>query len=415
MRRVAEARWSAAFLAIVTALAPTFAGSAAAQAASASGFVGLNPSALAQNRALLRGGDDALRPAASKLEREADRALNQPIISVTQKQPLPPSGDRRDYLSIAPYWWPNPAAANGLPYVRRDGEINPERERASDRKRLDQLVESVQSLSLGYYFTGKEAYAEHAGKLLRAWFLAPATKMNPHLRYAQAIPGRSIGRGNGIIETHDLPKLIDAEALLQGSNGWSRTDHSELRDWFSDYVKWLRESPAGQAEAQTRNNHGTWYDVQVASFAGFSEQPDVARQVLNQFSGRRVVDQIEPDGRQPRELARTRPWHYSLFNLEAIFDAASLADQYGIDLWNYASADKRSIRGALEWLIPFATGEKTWPYKEPAIELQQFAPLLRRGANAYREPRYEQPIAKLPKFTGNERWRLLYPIMNRPR
>ncbi|MGH7872573.1 MAG: alginate lyase family protein [Candidatus Binatia bacterium] len=366
--------------------------------------------ALSRSRAQVRNGDSALRPALSKLQRDADRALKEAPLSVTRKQSLPPSGDSHDYMSIAPYWWPNPDTANGLPYVRRDGKVNPERDRTSDRQALDHLVQRVKTLSLAYYFTGKESYAEHAAKLLRIWFLDHATKMNPHLRYAQAIPGRNTGRGNGIIETHDLPELIDAAALLQASNGWTQTDHNRLRDWFGAYLDWLHESPEGQAEAKARNNHGTWYDVQVASFASFTGREHVTREILRQFSAKRLAQQIEPDGRQPGELTRTRAWQYSLFNLEGLFDAAALAGKVGIDLWKYETADKRSIRQALEWLQPFATGEKTWPYKEiTAVEPQKLAPLLRRAANVYQEPRYEKVIANLPNLTGDERWRLLYP------
>ena len=413
MRWAARALVSAFFFALSVTLALTSTRVIAASppvAGDTPNFVVLNATDLARSRARLRSGDDALRPALSKLQREADRVLKEAPVSVTQKQWLPPSGDSHDYMSIAPYWWPNPDTTNGLPYVRHDGKINPERDRASDRKPLDQLVQGVQTLSLAYYFTGKEIYAEHAAKLLRVWFLDRATRMNPHLRYAQAIPGRNTGRGNGIIETHDLPELIDAVALLQASNRWTRTDHNRLRDWFGAYLDWLQESAEGKAEAKARNNHGTWYDVQAASFATFTGREHAAREVLRQLPTKRIAQQVESDGRQPRELARTQAWQYSLFNLEGLFDAAALAGKVGIDLWKYETADKRSIRSALEWLIPFATGEKTWPYKEiTTVEPQKLAPLLRRAANAYREPRYEKVIAKLPKLSGDERWQLLHP------
>ena len=411
--RWAQALFGAVFFALSVTLALSSTWVIAASpplAGETPNFVVLNPIDLARSRARLRSGDDTLRPALGKLQREADRALKAAPVSVTQKNLSPPSGDSHDYMSIAPYWWPNPDTTSGLPYVRHDGKINPERARASDRNTLDQLVQGVQTLSLAYYFTGKDAYAEHAGKLLRVWFLDRATMMNPHLRYAQAIPGRNTGRGAGIIETHDLPELIDAVALLQASNGWTQTDHNRLRDWFGAYLDWLHESAEGKAEAKAPNNHGTWYDVQVASFATFTGREHAAREVLRQFPTKRIAQQVESDGRQPRELARTRAWQYSLFNLTGLFDAAALADKVGIDLWNYETADKRSIRKALECLIPFAAGEKIWPYKEiSSVEPQKLAPLLRQAANAYREPRYEKVIAKLPKLSGDERWRLLYP------
>jgi hypothetical protein len=411
--RWARALFSAVFFALWVTFALSFTRLFAASAPVAGdtlSFIMLNPTDLARSRARLRSGDDALRPALGKLQREADRALKEAPVSVTQKNLSPPTGDSHDYMSIAPYWWPNPDTTSGRPYVRHDGQINPERARASDRNTLDQLVQGVQTLSLAYYFTGKDAYAEHAGKLLRVWFLDRATMMNPHLRYAQAIPGRNTGRAAGIIETHDLPELIDTVALLQASHGWTHTDHNRLRNWFAAYLDWLHESAEGKAEAKAANNHGTWYDVQVASFATFTGREHAAREVLRQFPTKRIAQQVESDGRQQHELARTRAWQYSLFNLTGLFDAAALADKVGIDLWNYETADKRSIRKVLEWLIPFATGEKIWPYKEiSSVEPQKLAPLLRQAANIYREPRYEKVIAKLPKLSSDERWRLLYP------
>ena len=258
-------------------------------------------------------------------------------------------------MSISPYWWPNPNRSSGLPYVRRDGEINPERDQTSDRKRLDGMVQTTKTLSLGYFFTGREEYAAQAKKILLAWFSDPATKTNPNLRYAQAIPGRSSGRGAGIIETHNLPELLDAVAMLNRSKNWDPSNRRALQDSFQAYLVWLLESREGQAEARAQNNHGSWYDVQVASYALFIGQNELAKKVLNEFPTKRIAKQIEPDGRQPRELERTQAWNYSLFNLEALFDAASIADKLGMDLWNYETQDKRGIRKALDWLLPFAT------------------------------------------------------------
>jgi hypothetical protein len=368
------------------------------------------PSHLTESKKRLQAGDPTFLAALNRLTRDAERALKSPTFSVTHKDLLPPSGDKHDYMSLAPYRWPNPNTTHGLPYVRRDGEINPERDRTSDRKRLDQLVQAVKTLGLAHYFTGREEYAVHAAKRLRVWFFDEATKMNPHLRYAQAVPGRNTGRPEGIIETHNLPELIDAVGLLQGSNGWTETDHIRLRGWFNSMLNWLRDSPESKAEAKSRNNHGTWYDVQVASFALFVEREKVAKQLLAEFAARRIAKQIELDGSQPQELARTQAWHYSIFNLEALFNAAAPADKVGIDLWNYETNDKRSIRKALDWLIPFAAGEKKWTYKEISpFEPQKLAPLLRRAAIVYREPAYDEAIAKLPKPTGDERWQLFYP------
>ena len=360
----------------------------------------------------LQSNHPAVVSAFNKLIREADRVLTSGTLSVVQKELTPPSGNKHDYMSIAPYWWPNPNTPNGIPYVRRDGEINPERDQTSDRKRLDSIVQAVKTLSLGHFFTGQEKYAAQATKLLGVWFLESATKMNPNLRYAQAIPGRNNGRGAGIIETHNLPELIDAVGMLYESTSWEQRNQRALQDWFNAYLIWLLESPEGRAEAKAQNNHGSWYDVQVASYALFTGKNELAKKVLSEFPTKRIAKQIEPDGRQPRELERTQAWNYSLFNLEALFDAASIADKLGMDLWNYETQDRRGIRKALDWLLPFATGARKWSYQQiSAWQPEKLAPFLRRAALQYREMAYENALSKLPGVTADQRFNLLYPAL----
>ena len=320
----------------------------------------LKPSDLLEARKQIQSHNPVVSPAFNRLISDADRALSAGTFAVTDKKLVPPSGDKHDYMSVAPYWWPNPSSSTGLPYVRRDGEINPERESVSDRAKLDALVQNVKTLALAYFFSNRESYAIAAGNLLRVWFVDEATQMNPNLKFAQAIPGRNQGRAAGIIETHNLPEVIDAAGLLSGAGSWSLKDQAALEKWFDAYLNWLLKSPEGQTEAKAQNNHGTWYDVQVSSFALFIDKRDVAKKILGEFPLKRIAKQIEPDGRQLHELERTESWNYSLFNLEAMFDAASVADKVGLNLWNYDTSDKRSIRKALDWLLPFATAEKKW-------------------------------------------------------
>jgi hypothetical protein len=370
----------------------------------------LHPDELLRARERIHGDDPALLSAFSRLKRDADRALGGRTYSVVHKKLAPPSSDKHDYMSIAPYWWPNPNTPNALPYVRRDGEVNPERDATSDRKRLDGLVQSVKTLGLGYFFTGREQYAAHAAKLLRVWFLDDETKMNPHLRYAQAVPGRNVGRGAGIIETHNLPELMDAVGLLNSSKSWTPIDHKRLQDWFGAHLIWLIDSAEGKAEANAQNNHGSWYDVQVASYALFVGRDELAKKVLGEFPSRRIAKQIAADGRQPHELSRTQAWNYSIFNLEALFDAASIADKFGIDLWRYETPDKRGIRKALDWLLSFAISEKKWSDKQiSAFQPEKLAPLLRQAALRDRDAAYERAVSKITGTTIDQRWQLLYP------
>ena len=370
----------------------------------------LEPRQLGEVKTRIRSGDATVSSAFDKLLHEAKRARASETFSVVDKNLTPSSGDKHDFMSVAPYWWPNPNTPNGLPYVRRDGEVNPERDQTSDRKSLENMVRGVNTLSLAYFFTGREEYAAQATKLIRVWFLDAATKMNPNLKYAQAIPGRNNGRAAGIIETYNLPELIDAVGMLSGSKSWDHSNQRALQDWFYAYLTWLLESPEGRTEAKTENNHGSWYDVQIASYALFIGKNELARKVLNEVPTARIAKQIEPDGRQPRELERTQAWSYSLFNLEALFDTASIADKLGFDLWNYQTQDKRGIHKALDWLLPFATGDKKWSYQEISVwQPEKLAPLLRRAALQYREMSYENALSKLPGVMADQRLNLLYP------
>jgi hypothetical protein len=374
----------------------------------------LDPSSLSEVKNRLRSGDSSLIPAFNKLLRDADHALVTGTPSVVNKEVTPPSGDKHDYMSLAPYWWPNPNTPGGMPYIHLDGKINPERDMIPDRKNLESLTAAAKTLALGYFFSDRDEYAVRLAKMLRVWFLEDATKMNPHLRYAQAVPGRNQGSVSGLIESHHLPELVDAVGLIAGSKAWSQKDQRELQDWFRSFLNWLQESDQGRAESKAQNNHGTWYDVQVASFALFVGKEELARKIIGEFSAKRIARQIEPDGNQPLELKRTRPWNYALFNLEALFQVAALGEKLRIDLWNFSTSDGRGIRRALDWLVPFATGDKKWSYREIS-EQQPFRifPLLKRAALRYRDPSYEAAIKRLPDVRPDSREFLLYPARGR--
>jgi hypothetical protein len=346
-------------------------------------------------RSRLQANDARMKSALTALEQEAEKALKMKPVSVMDKGVTPPSGDKHDYMSQAPYWWPDQAKANGLPYIRRDGERNPEISRITDHGNFDRLMDAVSTLGLAFHLTGKPEYAEHAARLVRVWFVDPATRMNPHLRYGQGIPGINEGRGIGIIETRRLPKMLDGVLLIAGSPSWRPDDEAALRAWMRSYLTWLLESQHGKEESKNGNNHETWYDVQAAGLALYTGQHGLARRIL-EGSRDRIARQIQPDGRQPRELERTRAWHYSIFNLEAFFDLATLGERVGVDLWRHRTADGRSLRAAVDFLVPYGLKDQKWPYQDitgfSGAELHQ---VLRRAAVAWNEPRYGELATRL--------------------
>jgi hypothetical protein len=361
-------------------------------------------------RRLAAGGDKQLAAALTELRAQADRELKTEPLTVVHKPKAPPSGDKHDYVSMAPYFWPDPDKKDGLPYIRRDGKVNPERDKY-DAPLLKKMSQAVGTLALAYYLTDQERYAGHAARLLRVWFLDAPTRMNPNLNYAQFIPGVNEGRGIGIIDSVALLQVVDAAGLLEGSREWARAEAAGLKDWFRDYLKWLRTSKGGKEEAAAANNHGSWYDVQVATFALFvGEDEESVRKLLEESKTKRIARQIEPDGRQPLELKRTKAFDYSRVNLRALFALATLGERVGVDLWHFETKDGRGIRKALDWLIPYASGEKEWPYEQiTPLRGGALAPELRRAGVAYQEERYEKLIEKLPGRAGLGVAGLLYP------
>jgi hypothetical protein len=368
----------------------------------------LDATRLAAARAAINKGYKDIEPAWAKLQRDAEKALAERPFSIANKAVTPPSGDKHDYMSQAPYFWPDPNKQNGLPYIRRDGERNPEINKITDHKSLDDLENSVETLALAYYFKGDEVYAAKAVQLLRAFFLDPATRMNPNLQYAQFIPGVNTGRGIGLIETRGLTRVIDAIGLLAGSKSLTAEDERGLKAWFGKFLQWMQESKNGREESAAKNNHGTYYDVQVVSFALFLGKTDLAKQTLETAKQKRIATQIEPDGRQPLELVRTKAWGYSNGNLDGLMQLATLGERVGIDLWNFQTKDGRSIRKALDLLTPVALGEKKWQYQEiGGVKPESLFPLMRRAAAVYRDKEYQNVMTKVPQMDSGDRSRLL--------
>ena len=297
-----------------------------------------------------------------------------------------------------------------MPYIRRDGERNPEINKITDHHSLDQIEAGVETLALAYYFKGDEGYATKAVQLLRAFFLDPATRMNPNLQYAQFIPGVNTGRGIGLIETRGLTRVVDAIGLLAGSKALTNDDERALKDWFGKFLQWMIDSQNGREEAAAKNNHGTYYDLQVISYALFVGRKDLAKQILEQGREKRIATQIEPDGRQPLELARTKAWSYSNGNLDGLMELATLGERVGVDLWNFQTRDGRSIRKALDFLTPIAIGERKWQYQElGGVKPESLFPLMRRAAAVYRDKEYQASMAKVPDVDAADRSRLLRP------
>lgn len=365
--------------------------------------------ALERNRQALRDGSSPLADVVRSHLEQADKLLEMKPVSVMDKQMVPPSGDKRDYASLSPYWWPDPTKPDGVPYVRRDGEFNPERANY-DLEPMDRMTRAVDQLGLAYYLSGDEKYAAKAAELVRVWFLNPETRMNPNLKFAQFVPGYTEPRPSGVIEGTRFRRVIDGIGLISGSRHWSDADDAALRAWFGEMLEYLTTSEQGLKEAAQSNNHATWYHVQVGAFALFAGKPELASELIERPFKTMISEHLTSEGLQPEEAARTLSFHYHRYNLLGLVDLATLGDRVGLDLWNYQSADGKSLRLAIDFLIPYALQEKPWTHQQirPA-RFDEMAVILRRAANAYGEPRYEAAAEQLRQDDRRPMIDLLYP------
>jgi hypothetical protein len=348
----------------------------------------ISPQHIAAQKAKYKQGDATVVKEVAVVIDRANKVLTENPHSVVDKAMTPPSGSKHDYMSLAPYFWPDPSKPDGKPYIRKDGQHNPETKTISDHEFLSELDERCKYLSLAYYFTGDEKYAVKMKELLAVWFLNPGTKMNPSLTYAQAVLGVNDGRGIGIIESRALAWIADWMGLLAGSKSFTTSDLSTIKDWYKQYLVWLRTSKNGNDEHNAKNNHGIHYDTQTIDYALFTGDMALAKDLVT-ASLQRVPVQIEPDGQEPLELARTNAYGYSTFNIMAWYNVSLLADHAGVDIWNYSTPDGRSVRKALDYLIPYTLDDKPKEHQQigPYNKEEMYLLLVLAGQK-YKEPSY---------------------------
>ena len=253
---------------------------------------------------------------------------------------------------------------------------------------MGKMANTAHTLALAYYLTGKEEYAAQAAKVVRVWFLDPATRMNPNFKYAQAIPGVNTGRGTGMIESRSLISVMDAAGLLAGSTNWTKFEQGGLRKWMADFLEWAQTSKNGKDEKAAKNNHGTFYDLQMAHLALFTGQKELATRIVESAKTNRIAVQIKPDGSQPFELFRADSFGYSRFNLQALFDLATLGQHLGVDLWHFETAEGASIKKGLDFLVPYAEDpNKAWPLERQKRGNRNLGSLLRAAWLVYHDER----------------------------
>jgi hypothetical protein len=326
----------------------------------------------------------------------ADRYLEEVPVTVTASASPRSAGGPHDYFSEGDYWWPDPQNPGG-PYIQKDGMSNPGNFN-DHRRALMRLSVQMPALTAAYTLTKDRTYAKAAGRHTRAWFLSRSTRMTPALRYAQAIHGRVTGRGTGIIDTIHLVEVARALERLDGAPGWSRDEAAETRRWFADYLEWLTTDQYGKDERDATNNHATCWVMQVAAFSHLTGNGALMRDCRTRYKTV-LLQQMAADGGFPRELARTKPYGYSLFNLEAMATICQILSTPEDDLWSFELPDGRGMRRAMAYMVPYIRDKKTWP-KPPDVMYDanwpaRQASLLFAGV-ALKRPEYIDLWSSLP-------------------
>jgi len=338
----------------------------------------------------------------ARILKAANQYLSEEPITITASSSSRSAGGLHDFFSEGDYWWPDPKDPNG-PYIQRDGMSNPDNF-VEHRRAVMRLSVQVPALVAAWRLTKDKRYARHAAAHLRAWFIDERTRMNPNLQYAQAIHGRVTGRGTGIIDTIHLVEVARAIEILRDSSGLSMSELGGITQWFKDYLAWMTTSKNGIEERDAKNNHTTCWVMQVAAFAHLTSDQKLLEFCRERFKTVIVPNQIALDGSFPEELRRTKPYGYSLFNLEAMATVCQILSTPTDNLFTFQT-DGRGFRRAMEYMAPFIRDKKSWPLK-PDVMYDNEWPMRQNSllfaGIAFSRPDYLDLWRKLPPDSNVE-------------
>ncbi len=341
----------------------------------------------------------------------AERWLHELPLTVTAFSSPRSAGGVHEYFSEGDYWWPDPKNPDG-PYIQRDGMTNPDNFN-NHREVMQRFSRAVSTLVAAYKVTHDEKYAAHAVKHLKAWFVDDATKMFPHLKYAQAIRGKVTGRGVGIIDTIHLMEVARAVEVLSGARSLSASDEAAFKKWFAEYLTWLTTHQYGIDEREAKNNHGTWWVAQVTTFAHLVNDTANLSFCRERFKAVLMPRQMAADGSFPEELRRTKPYNYSLFNLEGMAAICCVLSTSRDNLWEFTLADGRNMRKGMEFLYPYIVDKSKWPYPKDVMYFEYYParqPSLLFAGLALNEQKYIEAWKKLEPDPTNEEVQRSIPI-----
>ncbi|WP_246113172.1 alginate lyase family protein [Segetibacter aerophilus] len=328
--------------------------------------------------------------------KEAEWAMTQEPETVTAHSSPRSAGGKHDFFSEGDYWWPNPASADS-PYIQKDGITNPDNF-VAHRLAMIRLSRIVGALASAYKISGDNKYVLQSMKHCKAWFVNKETLMNPNLLYAQAIKGRFTGRGIGIIDTIQLMEVVQGLLAMEASTEMDRNALAGIKNWFGEYITWLMTHKYGKDEMNAENNHGTCWVMQVASFAKFTGNKQVMDFCSSRYKTVLLPNQMDKDGSFSRELKRTKPYGYSIFNLDAMTTICQILSTPQDNLYTSTTADGKSVKKGIEYLHPYVANKSKWPLKPDVMYWSEWPvaqPFLVFGANAYNNSQWLQTWKKL--------------------
>lgn len=345
--------------------------------------------------------------------RRADFYLDSLPVTITSCVCERSAGGKHDFYSEGDYWWPDPANPEG-PYIRRDGETNPENF-VAHRKAMIRFSRITGLETSAYLLTGKTKYVKLVRQHLKAWFINPETRMNPDLLYAQAIKGRFTGRGVGIIDAIHLIEVARSVEILAGNKVIPASEIAPVKKWFEDFLHWLATHPYGVDEMNAKNNHGTCWVMQVAAFARLTGNIKMTEFCRERFKNILLPGQMSTDGSFPQELARTKPYGYSIFNLDAFFTTAAILSDKSENLFDFTTSDGLNLRKGADFLFPFIKDKSKWPYAKDVMYWEEWPvrqPFLMFAGIAYNRPEFIDLWKSLDGNPENEEVIRNLPIRN---
>lgn len=325
-------------------------------------FLSISVSCADHERSIKEKAIDSMR---DEVIEHAEWALTQSPVTITDFVCDRSAGSANEFYSEGDYWWPNPEKPDG-PYIRRDGETNPDNF-VAHRHAMIRLSKVVGYLTSAYMLTKDEKYAQHAMDHLEAWFVNPSTMMAPHLLYAQAIKGRVTGRGIGIIDTIHLMEVAQSVIHLKDSQAAKKLDIQSVTNWFDSYLVWLTTHPYGESERDAKNNHGTCWVMQAASFAKLTNNEEILDYLRDRYKTVLLPNQMSSDGSFPLETVRTKPYGYSLFNLDAMATICQILSTEEDNLWNYKTEDGLGMDLGMKFITPYVKDKSQWPFQQDVM------------------------------------------------